>query len=100
MGSIMGSEITAAVISDKIGQVRRDPFAMLSFIGYHVGDYLQHWLDIGEKTDAISCRSFVNWFRKDDSGNGCGRVSREQPRAQVGRRACMRNRKAMKTPPA
>ncbi len=70
MGSIMGSEITAAVISDKIGQVRRDPFAMLPFIGYHVGDYLQHWLDIGEKTDADKLPKifYVNWFRKDDSG--------------------------------
>jgi len=52
LGSIMGSEITAAVISDKIGQVRRDPFAMLPFIGYNVGDYLEHWFDIGEKGDA------------------------------------------------
>ncbi len=70
MGSIMGSEITAAVISDKIGQVRRDPFAMLPFIGYHVGDYLQHWLDIGTKTDADKLPKifYVNWFRKDDSG--------------------------------
>ncbi len=71
LGSIMGSEITAAVISDKIGQVRRDPFAMLPFIGYHVGDYLQHWLDIGEKTDPDKLPKifYVNWFRKDDDGN-------------------------------
>lgn len=70
LGSIMGSEITAAVISDKIGQVRRDPFAMLPFIGYHVGDYLQHWLDIGQKTDADKLPKifYVNWFRKDDNG--------------------------------
>ena len=70
MGSIMGSEITAAAISSKIGQVRRDPFAMLPFIGYNVNEYLQHWLDIGTKTDAdklpkIFC---VNWFRKGDDG--------------------------------
>ncbi len=70
MGSIMGSELTAAAISDKIGQVRRDPFAMLPFIGYHVCDYLQHWLDIGGMTDADKLPKifYVNWFRKDDSG--------------------------------
>ncbi|MCX8131494.1 MAG: phosphoenolpyruvate carboxykinase (GTP) [Clostridia bacterium] len=70
MGSIMGSEITAAAISDKIGQVRRDPFAMLPFIGYNVCDYLQHWLNIGTKTEADKLPKifYVNWFRKDDSG--------------------------------
>lgn len=70
MGSIMGSEITAAAISSKIGQVRRDPFAMLPFIGYNVNDYLQHWLDIGTKTDADKLPKifYVNWFRKDDDG--------------------------------
>jgi phosphoenolpyruvate carboxykinase (GTP) len=71
LGSIMGSEITAAAISNKIGQVRRDPFAMLPFIGYHVGDYLQHWLDIGEKADESKLPKifYVNWFRKDNDGN-------------------------------
>ncbi|NMA67702.1 MAG: phosphoenolpyruvate carboxykinase (GTP) [Clostridiaceae bacterium] len=71
LGSIMGSEITAAAISDKIGQVRRDPFAMLPFIGYHVGDYLQHWLNIGEKSDESKLPKifYVNWFRKDEDGN-------------------------------
>ncbi len=70
MGSIMGSEITAATISDNIGQVRRDPFAMLPFIGYHVCDYLQHWLDIGTMTDADKLPKifYVNWFRKDEKG--------------------------------
>ncbi len=70
MGSIMGSEITAAVISDKIGQVRRDPFAMLPFIGYNVGDYLQHWLDMGKKgeKDKLPRLYYVNWFRKDEDG--------------------------------
>ena len=70
MGSIMGSEITAATISKKIGQVRRDPFAMLPFIGYNVNDYLQHWLDIATKTDADKLPKifYVNWFRKDSEG--------------------------------
>jgi phosphoenolpyruvate carboxykinase (GTP) len=70
LGSIMGSELTAAAISDKIGQVRRDPFAMLPFIGYNVNDYLQHWLDIGTKTDSSKLPKifYVNWFRKDENG--------------------------------
>ncbi len=70
MGSIMGSEITAATIDKNIGKVRRDPFAMLPFIGYHVGDYLQHWLDIGTKTspDKLPRIYYVNWFRKDENG--------------------------------
>ena len=70
LGSIMGSEITAAAISDKIGQVRRDPFAMLPFIGYNVCDYLQHWLDVGGNADADKLPKifYVNWFRKDKDG--------------------------------
>jgi phosphoenolpyruvate carboxykinase (GTP) len=68
MGSILGSEVTAAIISDKIGQVRRDPYAMLPFMGYHVCDYIQHWLDIGKKTtaDKLPKIFMVNWFRKDN----------------------------------
>ncbi len=70
LGSIMGSEITAAAISNNIGQVRRDPFAMLPFFGYNVCDYLQHWLNIGEKTseDKLPKIFYVNWFRKDQDG--------------------------------
>ncbi|MDD2534904.1 MAG: phosphoenolpyruvate carboxykinase (GTP) [Eubacteriales bacterium] len=70
LGSIMGSEVTAAAISDKIGQVRRDPFAMLPFCGYHIGDYLQHWVNIGTKSSADKLPKifYVNWFRKDDDG--------------------------------
>ena len=68
MGSIMGSEITAATISDNIGKVRRDSFAMLPFIGYHVGDYLKHWLDIESMTkpEKLPKIYYVNWFRKDE----------------------------------
>lgn len=70
MGSIMGSEITAAAISNKIGQVRRDPFAMLPFFGYNVCDYLKHWLEVGEKSseDKLPKIFYVNWFRKDENG--------------------------------
>jgi phosphoenolpyruvate carboxykinase (GTP) len=66
----MGSEITAAAISNNIGQVRRDPFAMLPFFGYNVCDYLQHWLTIGEKSseDKLPKIFYVNWFRKDQDG--------------------------------
>ena len=70
LGSIMGSEITAAAITNKVGQVRRDPFAMLPFCGYHICDYLQHWLDIGAKStaDKLPKVFYVNWFRRDENG--------------------------------
>jgi phosphoenolpyruvate carboxykinase (GTP) len=70
LGSIVGSEITAASISDNIGQVRRDPFAMLPFCGYNMGDYFQHWIDIAEKTDSDKLPKifYVNWFRKGKDG--------------------------------
>ena len=67
MGSAAGSEITAAVISDKIGQVRRDPMAMLPFFGYNVADYFQHWLEMERtsvKPENLPKIYFVNWFRK------------------------------------
>ncbi|MCL1975961.1 MAG: phosphoenolpyruvate carboxykinase (GTP) [Firmicutes bacterium] len=70
LGSIMGSETTAAAIGLAAG-VRRDPFAMLPFMGYHVGDYLQHWLDIGKAAkDPAKLPSIymVNWFRKNEEG--------------------------------
>jgi phosphoenolpyruvate carboxykinase (GTP) len=69
MGSIMSSEKTAAA-AGKVGEVRFDPFAMLPFTGYNVGDYFQHWLDIGEASTAgkLPKLFWVNWFQKDEDG--------------------------------
>lgn len=69
MGSTVASEGTAAA-ENKVGELRRDPFAMLPFCGYNMGDYFAHWLKLGEKADAAKLPRifFVNWFRKDQDG--------------------------------
>jgi phosphoenolpyruvate carboxykinase (GTP) len=69
IGATLGSEQTAAA-EGKVGTVRRDPMAMLPFLGYNVGDYFQHWIDLGKNADESKLPAvfFVNWFRRGDNG--------------------------------
>ena len=69
LGAIMSSEKTAAA-AGTVGEVRFDPFAMLPFCGYNVGDYIAHWLEVGAKADPAKLPKlfWVNWFRKDQNG--------------------------------
>ncbi|HEY3280803.1 MAG TPA: phosphoenolpyruvate carboxykinase (GTP) [Armatimonadota bacterium] len=67
VGASMGSEMTAAA-AGQVGATRRDPMAMLPFCGYHVGDYLSHWIEVGKRASSPPLVFNVNWFRKGDDG--------------------------------
>jgi phosphoenolpyruvate carboxykinase (GTP) len=69
LGSIMASETTAAAMG-QVGKLRRDPFAMLPFCGYNMGDYFRHWIETGKKSaaDKLPKIFYVNWFRKSSEG--------------------------------
>jgi phosphoenolpyruvate carboxykinase (GTP) len=69
LGSIVASETTAAA-AGAVGNLRRDPFAMLPFCGYNMADYWAHWLSFAQKTDSDKLPKifYVNWFRKDGNG--------------------------------
>ena len=69
LGATLSSETTAAAVG-QVGVVRRDPMAMLPFIGYNAGDYFNHWISVGKDNDASKLPRvfYVNWFRRDDEG--------------------------------
>jgi phosphoenolpyruvate carboxykinase (GTP) len=99
LGSIMSSETTAAA-TGAVGNLRRDPFAMLPFCGYNMADYFAHWLTFSERFDESKLPKifYVNWFRKGEDGRwlwpGYGENS---ARARVGLRAHRRRGEAVET---
>jgi phosphoenolpyruvate carboxykinase (GTP) len=70
VGATVSSEKTAAA-KGKVGELRHDPFAMLPFCGYNMGEYFAHWIEMGKKTDPKKLPKIfhVNWFKKDEDGN-------------------------------